>query len=70
MSYEQSALETQVLCLKPDHAIVNQNKDGFSKMFSSHSWVVEYSKPQGNGFYVAFSCRRCGAVGHAIIEKR
>jgi hypothetical protein len=56
-------------CLSPESS-VRIDDAFFSNMISSHDWSVEYSKPHGNGVYVAFYCKKCGAIGHAIIENR
>lgn len=68
--YELDSYQSEV-CLDPKIALGKFSDSSLmlSHMFSSHSWVIEHSKPHGNGVYVAFSCTRCGAIGHAIIEE-
>ncbi len=56
-------------CLSPESS-VRADDAFFSNMMSSHVWSVEYSKPHGSGLYIAFHCKKCGAVGHAIIENK
>jgi hypothetical protein len=65
MTYELGTYDR--LCISPKLAI-ERNGSGFPQMFSSHDWKVEYSKPYGNGLYVAFKCSNCEAIGHAIVE--
>jgi hypothetical protein len=57
-------------CLDP-LGVVAKGTDKVARMFGTHDWDVNSSKPYGEGAVIIhYNCRRCNAEGYSIVTTK